>query len=96
MANNRQKNTPQFGRYSNLIIGIILCVNFLPFYVYFCYVETFISPRVPDSVAPVCMLCKKTQFTLIQRRVSTKQVKAFTCPSLLLENLSGPNDIFCI
>jgi len=32
---------------------------------------------VPDSEAPVCMVCKKSQFTLVNRRVRAESLLPF-------------------
>lgn len=40
-------------------------------------VEVHAAVWVPDGEAPVCMHCKKTQFTLINRRVSTQILAKF-------------------
>lgn len=42
-------------------------------------VEVHAAVWVPDSEANVCMHCKKTQFTVINRRVSTLLILCFPC-----------------
>lgn len=47
-------------------------------------IEVHAAVWVPDSEANVCMHCKKTQFTVLNRRVSTKNVSF--CFNILIKS----------
>jgi len=53
-------------------------------------VEVHAAVWVPDSEANICMHCKKTQFTVLNRRVSAMCTLFFfsTCPLLISASLS--------
>lgn len=56
-------------------------------------VEVHAAVWVPDGDAPVCMHCKKTQFTLINRRVSLVYYFSYTVEPLFNEVLKSRKNL---